>query len=107
MCLVRAWNRSSLAKAIADWLSERIGIGVVIEPKISDRRFLNQIASFAAWVRAIYSASVVDKEIVSCLFDDHETAPPLSINTYPEIACLSSCDIPSASEYPVISSCFL
>ena len=59
MCLVLAWKRSSLAKAMADWLSERIEIGSLIEQNISERKFLNHMASLAAWVRAMYSASVV------------------------------------------------
>ena len=65
-------------------------MGSVIGLNISDMRFLSQIASFAAWVRAMYSASVVDREMVSCHLDDHDTAPPLSIKTYPDMACLSS-----------------
>ena len=27
--------------------------------------------------------------MVSCRFDDHDTAPPLSIKTYPDMACLA------------------
>ena len=71
---------------------------------ISDKRFLNHMASFAACVSAMYSASVVESEIVSCLFDDQDTAPPLSMKTYPDMACLSSWDIPSASENPYNSA---
>jgi hypothetical protein len=33
-------------------------------------------ASFAAWVAAMYSASVVDRATIGCFFELHEMAPP-------------------------------
>src|SRR5277367_4905837 len=66
----------------------------------SPRRRRSHIASLAAWVVATYLASVVDNVTNSCFFEDHETAPPSTRNTYPEIARLCSCDAPSASTYP-------
>ena len=71
-------------------MSAKIAMGVVIGPNNSERRFPSQIASFAAWVSAMYLASVVDKEMVSCHLDDQDTALPFNIKTYPDIACLSS-----------------
>ena len=56
--------------------------------------------SFAVWVAATYSASVVDNVTSSCFFDDHDTALPLMRNTYPKIAHLCSCNAPSALTYP-------
>ncbi|KAH9911486.1 uncharacterized protein B0H18DRAFT_1168576 [Fomitopsis serialis] len=48
----------------------------------------SQMASLLACVSATYSASVVESVTSSWRFEDHETTPPLSIKTYPEIACL-------------------
>ena len=55
--------------------------------EISER---SQSASFAAYVAATYSLSVVDSEIIACRFALQETAPPLMMKAYPEIAFLSS-----------------
>src|ERR1700678_2232694 len=57
-------------------------------------------ASFAAYTAATYSLSVVESEIISCLFALQETAPPFTRNAYPEIALRSSAILPSASAYP-------
>ena len=66
--------------------------------KISDR---SHKASFTVWVIATYSASVVDRAIISCHLALQETAPPWIKKAYPEIVCLSSAILPSASVYPV------
>jgi hypothetical protein len=60
----------------------------------------SQTASFAAWVIATYSASVIKSETSSCFLELQEIAPPSIMNVYPEIARLCSSDMPSASEYP-------
>ena len=55
--------------------------------------------SFAAWTRAIYSASVIDNIVVACFFEDHEIASFARVKTYPEIDFLSSLAPQSASLY--------
>jgi hypothetical protein len=87
---------------MADWLSECSVIGSLNGWNVSLMKAQIQMASFAAWVAATYSASVVDRVTISCLFELHETAPPSIRKTYPEIAWRSSFDIPSASVYPVM-----
>jgi len=42
----------------------------------------------------MYSAFVVDKEIISYCFDDHEIAAPFKIKVYSDTAFLLSNDIP-------------
>src|ERR1700678_3152643 len=45
-------------------------------------------------------ASAVDRVTSSCLRELQETAPPSMRYAWPEIACLCSCDAPSASVNP-------
>ncbi len=52
--------------------------------------FFIQTASFAASDTVIYSASVVESAIALCLELFQLTAPPLQMNTYPEVDFLSS-----------------
>src|SRR5271168_5605721 len=51
----------------------------------------------------MYLLSVVDNDIISCLFALQETAPPLTMNAYPEMALRSSFVLLSASAYPTTS----
>ena len=61
-----------------------------------ERKLQNQIASLAVQIRAMYSAFVVNKEIISYCFDDHEIAAPFKIKVYSDTAFLLSNDIPLA-----------
>jgi len=47
----------------------------------SYRNFLINSASALAVSKAIISASMVDREIIDCLADFHDTAPPPKIKT--------------------------
>src|SRR5277367_6563720 len=85
---------------MADLLSLNKVVGPSVGLNNSPMRQRSHIASLAAWVAAMYSASVVDNVTNSCFFEDHETPPPSTRNMYPEIARLCSCDAPSASTYP-------
>ena len=75
---------------MADLLLLKRVVGVSTEPNNSVRSCQNQIASLAAWVCVMYSASIVDNVTNSCFFEDQEMAPPSIIKTYPEIARLCS-----------------
>ena len=44
----------------------------------------------------MYLASVVDRETISCYFDDYEIVAPFKIKVYPDTAFLLSSDIPLA-----------
>jgi hypothetical protein len=62
------------------------------------------IASFVAWVFAMYSASVVDNAIVGCRLLLQEMAPPPIMKTNHVVDLLSSrSPLQSASQYPSIS----
>jgi hypothetical protein len=87
--------------AIADCESKYKVIGFVIGCQTISLMICQiHMASFVAYVAAMYSDSAVDSVISSCFFEDQETAPPLTRKTYPEIACLYSCEDPSALVYP-------
>ena len=45
----------------------------------------NQVASFEASVKAIYSGSVDDSATVGCLLEHQLTGPPLSMKIKPEV----------------------
>jgi hypothetical protein len=83
------------------WLSDRrvMGFKLIFGPKSSPIKDHSQRASFAACVAATYSALVVDNATMSCHFALQEMASPSIRKAYPEMACLSLFDIPSASEY--------
>ena len=57
----------------------------------------SQIHSFAVCVAATYSASAVDRVIISCFLEAQEMAPPLMRNAKLDIAWRCSCNAPSAS----------
>ena len=50
---------------------------------------LNQMASQVALVKALYSASVDDKETVGCFSLLHDMTPKPILNAYPEVDFLS------------------
>ena len=52
--------------------------------------FFIQIASVAASLAVIYSASVIESATVYCLKFFQLIAPPYKVNTYPDIDLLSS-----------------
>ena len=70
--------------------------------RMSLRNILIQIASFAAWVIAMYSDLVVDKEMRACLCEFQETVLLSMQNACLEMVCPCSCEFPSTSLYPLI-----
>src|SRR5882762_2881867 len=100
ICLVRAWNLLSFANAIGPWLSQLILIGPVDNPWISRRKARNHKASFAAWVCAMYSASVLNNAIMYCFFELQDMAPFPKWKEYPEMECRCFWPAQSASQYP-------
>lgn len=54
----------------------------------SVRRRQSQVASLAAKVRAMYSASVEDSGTVACCLERQLTGPPFSMNINPEVDLL-------------------
>ena len=56
----------------------------------SEMNFFIQIASLAASLTAMYSASVVESATVYCLELFQLIAPPFRVKTYPEMDLLSS-----------------
>ena len=77
---------------MAPLLSQKRGIGDLTEGITPswEVNFLIQIAYLAASDAAIYSASVVESAVTLCLELFQLTAPPLQMNTNPEIDFLSS-----------------
>lgn len=72
---------------------------------MSNRR--SQVASFAANVKARYSASVDERATVDCLLQHQLTGPPLRIKMKPEVDFrLSLSPAQSESEYPSTSKLF-
>jgi len=76
ICSVHVWYWWSFVRAIADWLSEKRVVGSVMGLKRSLMSDCSHRASFAAWVAAMYSLSVVKSKTISCCFDDQDTVPP-------------------------------
>ena len=60
-------------------VSQFVDIGVW--EKNSPNKHCNQMASFAACIAAMYSASVVDNVTGSCFLVDQDTAPPSTMKT--------------------------
>ena len=79
MCFIWTWYWWSLERVIADWLSENKVVRLTMGPKISPIRDLSHSASLAVCVVATYSLSVVDREIISCLFELQDTVPPFKM----------------------------
>src|SRR5882762_740093 len=48
----------------------------------------------------MYLLSVIDRDMISCCFELHNTMPLLSMKVYPEIVCQSSAILPLTSTYP-------
>ena len=76
MCLVHEWYWSFFVTHIADWWSHLRVVGELSSCAISMMNMQIHRASFAAWVAAMYLASVVDYASIGCFFELHETAPP-------------------------------
>jgi len=60
---------------MATWLSEKRVVGPLMLPKTSEMRLQSQRASLPPCVAVTYLLSVVDKETISCHFEDYEMAP--------------------------------
>ena len=71
----------------------------------SIRSSLSHIASFAARIRAMYSASVDNRVTVDCFFEHQLIGPPLSMKIKPEVDFrLFVLPAQSKSEYPSMRS---
>ena len=97
MCLVWAWNLLSFDYVIAPWLSQ-LSVTGLLNPRISWTNVCKYIASFTAWVCAMYSASVLDNATIYCFFELQVMVPISMWNEYPEIECLCSCPAQPASQ---------
>lgn len=65
----------------------------------------SHVASLAASVRAMYSASMDDKAMVGCHFEHQLTGPPLSIKMKPKVDFrLFLSQAQAESEYPSTKS---
>ncbi len=105
MCLVHAWWVGFLVNDIAPWLSHRITITFFssMHPK-SIINLVIHMASFVAWVLAMYSASVVDNAIVGCRLLLQKMAPLPMMKTNLVVDLLFSRLPPqSTSQYPSTS----
>ena len=82
ICLVLLWNSGFSDNLMALWLSTRILVGLVCGWPISQRNLLSHTVSRAAEARAMYSASVLQSEVMGCLWLDHDTSffPATNIN---------------------------
>ena len=83
---------------IALKLSQRIGVGSLCSRPISFSKRRIHVICFAAWVSAIYSASVVDKATVPCFFELHAMQVPSMTHAYPDMDLVSVRLAKSASE---------
>ena len=68
---------------ISIWLSQCIGIGGIglFNNDKSHNTFLRNSASLVALSKSIIYASIVEREIIVCLADFHDTAPPAKVKT--------------------------
>ncbi len=105
MCFMRACCVGFFVNDIAPWLSHRITIAFFSFMYLNSfMSFVIHIASLVACVLAMYSASVVDKEIVGCHLLFQEMVPPPIMNTNLVVDLLSSrSPAQSASQYPTKS----
>lgn len=79
ICFIILWYIAFLVNLIALWLSQKMTDALsYFTPSFVNKCF-NQRASFASFIAAIYSASMVDKTIVSCKIALQLTAKPLRI----------------------------
>src|ERR1700741_3365974 len=85
MCFIFLWLSGSLATSRVPRLSQKIKVGAYCLCPSSAYKLLSQDASFAPSYNAIYSASVVDAAVTSCLLDLHVIAPPAHMKTYPDV----------------------
>ena len=78
ICFVQAWKVESFDSRIAPWLSQKSVVGRLNEKIVesSERNLWIQRMSFEEWVRATYSASMLDKVMIGCFFELQDTIPP-------------------------------
>ena len=63
-------------RAIHPWLSAWMRVVDVCGKLRSARSIQSQMASFVAFMEAMYSALMVESATVGCFFDDQEMVPP-------------------------------
>ena len=89
ICFARPWNSGFLVIVIDDLLSSNITVVISREFPGSVRTCLSQIDSWPALYNAMYFASAVEQATHFCFLLLHNTAPPVSINSYPDVDLLS------------------
>ena len=78
--------------------SQWIGVGSLCLRPISSSKRRIHVICFAAWVSAVYSASVVDKATVPCFFELHAMQAPSMMHACPDMDLASVQLAKSASE---------
>jgi len=84
MCLVWALMIPVVIRVRAPWLSQLIVIRVLNCSRISPIKVHKYRASFAAWVCAMYLASVLNNATMYCFLELHVMAPLPKWNEYPD-----------------------
>ena len=87
MCFVRLCPTGFLAMAIAPWLSSMTLMGLLQFSSISASSLRNHTASCTAKLKAMQSASAVERETIGCLLLIQAIAPPLNVNRFPVVEC--------------------
>src|ERR1700730_5605090 len=83
MCLAQECEIGWRERAIHPWLSMRMSVADVCGKPRSARSVRSQMASFAVFAEAMYSALTVESATVGCFFEDQETVPPVTSKTNP------------------------
>ena len=90
ICLAWECETELRDRAILPWLSVWMIVAAFCWNLKSFSNAGSQIASFAAFDAAIYSASTVERATVGCFLDDHETGLPAIVKTNPPTERLES-----------------
>ena len=99
ICFVRLWNLGFLDNSMAPWLSSFIIDGWSCFSPISLSNLRSHTTSCVAWLKATYSAAVLDLATQDCLLLLQLTVDPLIWKTYPDVDFLVSTSFAqSASE---------
>ena len=89
ICLDLSWNTGLTEILMQLWLSQCIILGSKCEPKKPTRIFLIQIASHAAWLAAMYSASVELSATNFCFLLYQETVVDPILKIPPDVLFFS------------------
>ena len=89
ICLFLSWNTGLTESLMQLWLSQCITVGSKCEPNKPTRIFLIQIASHAAWLTAMYSASIELSATDLCFLLYQETVVDPILKIHPDVLFLS------------------